>query len=152
MQRARAIALREGGMSYRAIGEALGVSKQMAHRHVRRALEDVTAKTRDSAERVRQLELLRLDALVRSHWAKRGEVDHARLLLSVSARRARLEGLDAPDRVEATGAGGAPLHPVPEPAELDLEKLSVTELRELDALLKRAGGGGGSGAGSPPTA
>lgn len=71
-QRARAVALREAGLPYARIGEQLGISRQAAYKHVQRALSDLTKRTAEGAERVRQLELRRLDALLAANWAKRG--------------------------------------------------------------------------------
>lgn len=140
VQRARAIAMREGGATFRQIGDAMGISRQAAAKHVAKALDELRARTTESAERVRQLELLRLDALLRANWAKRGEVEHAKVLLSISARRAKLEGLDAPQRTELTGAGGKPLNPQPPEPELpNLENLTDAQLDQLQELLRLAG-------------
>lgn len=138
-QRARAVALREAGLTYARIGEQLGISRQTAYKHVQRALADLTKRTAEGADRVRQPELRRLDALLAANWAKRGEVAHARVILSISARRARLEGLDAPERQEISGMGGTPLLPPPEPELPGLENLTTAQLEQLQELLRIAG-------------
>lgn len=139
VRRAKAVSLRAAGLTFAEIASAIGVTRQGAAAAVQRALDELAMETRERAERVRALELLRLDAILRAHWGKRGEVDHARVILDVGARRARLEGLDAPTRTEVTGAGGVPLHPVPPEPELDLDSLSVEQLRDLQRLLQLAG-------------
>src|SRR5690242_2346933 len=63
MEMVRALELRAGGASFRQIGETLGVSKVRAFRIVRAALDELVKHCQDTAERVRQLELYRLDRI-----------------------------------------------------------------------------------------
>lgn len=139
MQRARALEMRAAGATYRMIGDALGISRQAAAKHVARALAEVDDSTRETAKQLRRLEGIRLDALLRASWPKRDQLEHAKIILEVSKRRARLEGLDAPQRTELTGAGGAPLNPVPPEPELNLDALTDEQLRDLQRLLQLAG-------------
>ena len=56
-----ALELRASGASFRQIGEALSVSKPRAFRIVRRALDELAQSCVETAERVKTLELHRLD-------------------------------------------------------------------------------------------
>jgi hypothetical protein len=56
-----ALELRASGASFRQIGEALSVSKPRAFRIVRKALDELVEHCTETAERVRRLELHRLD-------------------------------------------------------------------------------------------
>jgi hypothetical protein len=119
---ARACELRARNMPYSEIAAELGISKSQAYEGVQRALADTV---REPADDVRQLELLRLDELARAarevmtgtHYVvSQGKV--VRLtrggapleddgpvlaaidrLLKIQERRARLLGLDSPQRV-----------------------------------------------------
>ena len=69
-RRVRAIELRKAGLSYRQIGEQLGVSEQQAWRDVKKALADLAEMEQDHAREYRQLELERIDALLTSLWVR----------------------------------------------------------------------------------
>ena len=117
---AQALELRAAGLSFRQIGRQLGCSTSDAHRRV----------LREPADRVRALELHRLDQLQahavavlcdRHVLIQAGRVvvdqqgrpypDHGLVLAAIAAllriaeRRARLLGLDAPARVDANLRG-----------------------------------------------
>lgn len=140
MQRAKALEMRAAGATYRMIGDALGISRQAAAKHVAKALAELDDSTRESARQLRRLEGIRLDAILRASWPKRDELEHAKIILEVSKRRARLEGLDAPERQEITGRGGTPLLPAPPPEpEPNFDLLTVEQLRTLEELLRLAG-------------
>lgn len=106
-----ALELRKKGMSYDAIGEALGISKSGAYLCVMRALESITKEAAEEADAVRQLELERLDAALvgLSTRIQHGDPAAVTAMIRVSERRARLLGLDKPTKSELTGADGAPL-------------------------------------------
>lgn len=69
-RRVKAIELRKAGLSYRQIGEQLGVSEQQAWRDVKKALADLAEMEQDHAREYRQLELERLDALLSPLWLR----------------------------------------------------------------------------------
>ena len=99
----RAVEMRTRGMTYREIGEALGVNPASAHRMVSRALARVPA---EAVNDLRALNLLRLEEL----WRRLGGIledaadDPDRQLrtidrmMAVMERTARLMGLDAPPK------------------------------------------------------
>jgi hypothetical protein len=125
---AQALELRAAGLSIRQIGRQLGCSATTAHRRVVRGLDRTL---REPADRVRALELHRLDQLQAAATATlrarhvvvqagrpvldpaSGDpyVDHGPVLAAIAAllriaeRRARLLGLDAPARVDAQVRG-----------------------------------------------
>ena len=130
-QMIQALDLRAAGASYRQIGEALSVSKPRAFRIVRAALDELVQHCEDTAERVRRLELYRLDKIRIALDSKKGDPRVADTLIRISERVAKLHGLDAPQRIEASGPNGGPIETK---EQLDLSKLSLEELVELERL------------------
>jgi anti-sigma factor RsiW len=113
---ARALELRKGGATYAMIGEDLGVSEARAHQIVNDALTAIVA---EPAEKVRKLEIERIDHMLSVAWATATNamsevttVDASSLdmilkaqagVLKLMERRAKLTGLDAPEKVEEVG-------------------------------------------------
>lgn len=108
--RLRALELRQQGLSYRAIGAEIGKSSSQAHKYVARALQETTAEAVDD---LRRLEGERLDAAQYAIWPQvmAGDVAALNGFIRLSERRAKLLGLDAPEKRELTGKDGEPLHP-----------------------------------------
>jgi len=130
--RQKCLDLRVAGMSCQQIADQLGIARITAARHVAKALDDLSKQTQDNAERLRRLELERLDklqraaerVLARNHvYVSSGKVvvdDGAKLtddgpvlqaidrLLRIGERRAKLLGLDAPTKI-TDGEGNAPI-------------------------------------------
>lgn len=109
-RRRRALELRMAGSSFADIGAALEISKQAAHQLVTAALRDIEAKTVETTDELRRLELERLDKMLIKVWQQvaqgnLGAVDRA---LRIMERRSRLLGLDAPTKTDIT-SGNAPL-------------------------------------------
>jgi hypothetical protein len=100
---AQALDLRKAGMTFRQIGEHMGVTEGRAHQIVTRELARLNAKRQEAAEAVTRLELERLDSLLAAVWGKaeKGDLAAVDRVLSILARRAKLLGLDA----EKAGAG-----------------------------------------------
>jgi len=132
-----ALELRASGASFRQIGEALSVSKPRAFRIVRKALDELVLHCQDTAERVRQLELYRLDRIRLSLDPKKGDPRVADTLIRISERVAKLHGLDAPQRIEASGPGGGPIETQESP---DYSKLTLEEMLLLEAIEKKSRG------------
>jgi hypothetical protein len=132
-----ALDLRASGASYSQIGKALSVSKPRAFRIVRAALDDLVQHCEDTAERVRRLELYRLDEIRIALDSKKGDPRVADTLIRISERVAKLHGLDAPQRIEASGPNGGPIETE---EKMDLSKLTLDELLLLDAIDKKAHG------------
>jgi hypothetical protein len=131
-RRQQALDLRRAGVPYRAIGRQLNVSEAQAHRDVHAALARLAELELESANELRTMELLRLDALsleasrilsathplvsggkVLSRFTDDGKAigltdDGPKLaaidrLLRISESRRRLLGLDAPTAVDVQG-------------------------------------------------
>jgi len=122
---AEAARLKSRNMTYQQVGDALGVSKQAAHKMVERAMRDTLEEPSDL---LRQLELMKLDAaesaavaiMERLHYAhSNGRLvymgdnpirDDGPALVAINTiircmeRRAKLLGLDSPTKLAVTGA------------------------------------------------
>jgi hypothetical protein len=91
----------------------------------------------DTADRVRQLELYRLDRIRLSLDPKKADPRVADTLIRMSERVAKLHGLDAPQRIEASGPNGGPIETEERP---DYSKLTLDELLLLEAMAKKSRG------------
>lgn len=107
-RRAQALERRKAGDSYRAIGRALGVSERTAYYDVQDALGALDAIVGEKAERLRELEMQRLDVLHRclAKGIKKGDPRAVLAAVRVSERRCKLLSLDGPVTI-AGGDGGA---------------------------------------------
>jgi hypothetical protein len=130
-RRSKALELRIAGASFEQIGQALGIATSAAWKHVTSALDQTKAKLAENAERVRAIEVRRLDAIVMSLWGRRSDPRHADTILRAMDRRARLLGLDAPTRAELSGPGGGPIVQTTS----DLAGLTNDELGQLETLV-----------------
>jgi len=137
-QMIQALELRAAGASYRQIGEALSVSKPRAYRIVSAAIAELAANCQETAERVRQLELHRLDRIRLALDSKKADPRCADTLLRLSERVAKLHGLDAPIRTEVSGPCGAPIQ-TQENAP-DFSRLTLDEMLIFEALRRKAHG------------
>ena len=96
-RRYEAIQLRREGKSYRDISAALGCSVSTAFSDVQKELQEVRKKTREDAETVRDIELERLDLMLKALFpkAQAGDTKAACTILKIMDRRAKYLGLDA---------------------------------------------------------
>jgi hypothetical protein len=95
-RKAEALRLRAQGHTFREIAELVGYGNPgTAHEAVMGALAELT---REPAEELRKLELLRLDALQQAVWsdAMKGHLGALDRVLKIMERRAKLAGLDEP--------------------------------------------------------
>jgi hypothetical protein len=110
-RREHVLRLRRGGASYPEIARAMerqfkgrlpnGWDQRYAYKDVKRELEKLRTEINDAAEDVRQLELERLDNLLKSLWEDayvHGDYKAVDRVLKIMDRRARYLGLDAPDQ------------------------------------------------------
>lgn len=105
-RRAKAIAMHIAGADWQAIADALGyASRGAAHTDVTRALEANRKAEAEQVEALRQLTVLRYDRLQAAYWPKalKGDVKAAEVVLKCLAGRAKIEGVDAPAKVEHSG-------------------------------------------------
>ena len=91
-----ALKLRIQGFTYREIGERLGLTLARAHQIVTREFDLAAKELKETREAARQVELERLDAMLRGIWPKasRGNLDAIDRALRIAQRRARLQNLD----------------------------------------------------------
>jgi DNA-binding CsgD family transcriptional regulator len=134
-RRAQAVKLRLAGLTFREIGQELGIARQSAHQLVRGALDELAAETREDGRRLRALELERLAALQRALWpaAMSGDVASARAATKVIEDRCLLLGLlPAPDLEERA----------PEPVRqlTRAQQEALGGLPELSDIVERNGG------------
>lgn len=109
-RRRQCVELRLAGATFDVIAERTGLSKSTVHKHITKALADITAETRGPAESVKAMELARLDRLLVGVWgnAAKGDVLHVDRVLKIMERRAKLLGLDAPTKLAHGGDPDAP--------------------------------------------
>lgn len=106
---------RRQGYSYPDIAEAAaeefglgrlpdGWDKRYAHKDVTRALRKVQADLEETAQEVRTLELIRLDALYKgvAPDAEGGDTDAAGEARKIIKRRCRMLGIDEPEELDVT--------------------------------------------------
>jgi transposase-like protein len=139
-KRAKALEAKKAGYTFREIADNLGCSVSNAYKLVRKALDEINAKTEIDAQEMRDVEVARLDALQVTLWRRavvNGELGAIDRLLSVMNRRARLLGLDLPQKHEVTGKDGGPIQTQDLPP-IDLTQLSESALYEIEALLEQA--------------
>lgn len=101
-RRLNALRLRKAGASYSQIAEALGYSKTQAYRDIQRALKNIGKEEQEGALELRLLESQRLDELLMPmmRQAKGGSQGAVDRVLRIMERRAKLWGIDAPERAE----------------------------------------------------
>jgi len=137
-QMIQALELRAAGASFLQIGKALSVSKPRAFRIVRKALDELVQHCQETAERVRQMELYRLDRIRLALDPKKSDPRVADTLIRISERVAKLHGLDAPQRIETSGPDGGPIQT--EKQQPDYDRVSFDELLLLEAMEKKSRG------------
>lgn len=88
--------LRRQGLTYRAIGQRVGIRESQAYRLVKRAYDHALKVNDDEANFNRKLDLERLDAALEGLWPKvqAGVPRAVDALLGILDRRAKLLGLD----------------------------------------------------------
>lgn len=101
-RRRKAFELRKGGASYRAIARELGVEVGTAYEDVDKELKEVIALNTHNTEELRQIELERLDRMLLAITAdvNKGHLGAIDRALRIGLRRAQLQGLDAPVKVQ----------------------------------------------------
>lgn len=103
------IELRISGLTYEEIGRKLGVSRQRAHQLVMKAIAEQQRELDEDVKRLVHIELRRVEAIISQLWPRRYDPRVADSILRAIERRAKLAGLDAPERRELSGPGGTPL-------------------------------------------
>src|SRR5262245_18164807 len=106
-RRVRALSLRQAGASFRDLGHQLGVRRQQAYRDVDHALAELAKQQAQKAEKLRGLELARLDRLLLGVWprAQGGDLGAVDRAVKIMERVEKLQGLEAPILTEQTTRG-----------------------------------------------
>lgn len=120
------------GLTYRAIGEKLGISHVQARADELAVRAEVKVETQETVEEMRGRENERLD-MARSAIATqvlKGNLGAVDRWVNISQRAAKLNGLDKPVQFED----------VTPPAKRRLGNLSVTELQLFEMLLQKVEG------------
>lgn len=139
--RLRALDLRREGKNFREISAVLTAeggptSLSRAYELVVEALNDIREHCRETAQDIRDIEVQRCDRMIEELFRRltsTGAGENAKKpvssriaarlvdsIIRVQDRKARYLALDAPKRIEATGANGSPLVPVPKSIEIVL--------------------------------
>ncbi len=114
----RALEYRKAGASLREVARLLTAqgfpcSHEQVRLDIKAALDDLHGDALEEATENRKLELERMDSLTIKLWKRITDdsSDDAAIqsYLKVSERRARLLGIDAPDKHEHSAQGGVPL-------------------------------------------
>jgi len=111
LEERKCLDLRLAGATYDQIAETLGLTdKKLAWRRLDSALRKTIA---EPAEKVRRVELARLDAMLVGLWkpASEGHLGSIDRVLKIQERRAKLLGLDAPTKTALTDTSGKALAP-----------------------------------------
>lgn len=131
----QALNYRLGGLTFDAIGEKIGVTRQAAAILVEKALADTQDEVNMAADELRKVELRRLDTAQSAIWGDvlKGDVQAVAALMRIMDRRAKYQGLDAPTRANVQVTEG------------DIDAIIAAELariaaeREGDTTLPPAG-------------
>lgn len=143
-RRQLAVELRKQGQDYQTIGTMLGVTRQAAHKMVKKALDKIRATTMEDAQTIIDLEAQRLDSLLIPMYgeAVKMEPDYFAVdrVLKIMERRARLLGLDKPDKIAPTDPSGTEAAP-----SVATYERALAELRLLRREIERGGQAGAPG-------
>ncbi len=143
-------------LSNEAMQRALGIvphrpiPKVMAFRLVDKALAKTKEEVGEKADRKRERELRRLDAMFVALWPQRKVPRAADSLLRISERRAKLEGLDAAIKVKHEGelatSPGLPLKDMTDEELAKLEEITAAVAVRAAAKMGAAAAGAVPGA------
>lgn len=100
-----ALALRLKGYTYYQIGTKLKVSYVSAWHYVQEAMKTAREEMSEDVEKVRDLEVNRLDAMLERHWPRRQDPRTSDTILKIMDRRAKLLGLDVPTKTDVNVTG-----------------------------------------------
>ena len=97
-----ALEYRISGFTYRQIGAHLGVSEKTAYYDVQDSIDAIEDIKADRAERIREMELLRLDRMTAAlnAAANTGDIPAIGQQVRIMERRAKLLGLDAATQIK----------------------------------------------------
>ncbi len=94
------VRLRRRGWTYQQIGDELGITAATAYEHVSKALAKVRAETHEKATEIVEMELQRIDAMIKglADKAEEGDVQAVDRVIKLMIRRSKYLQLDAPQQ------------------------------------------------------
>jgi DNA-binding CsgD family transcriptional regulator len=121
-RRTKATEMHKLGMAYDKIAEQLGMSVSSVHKTVRKAMEQARERQNQDADTILTMELENLDRLQLAAMPGALKGNHLLIdrVLKIQERRAKLLGLDAPDKIAPTSPDGQ--HPYRPAAEMAPEE------------------------------
>ena len=125
------------GMTNKAIARQLGLHDSQVSKYINHLLDESAEGLIGSVEKVRELELHRLDMIYLTHFRNRANYKSADVLLRVAERRSRLLGLDV-KKLELSGPNGGAIQ-VQTTSAIDITKLNAQQLGWLEEILSIAG-------------
>jgi hypothetical protein len=130
----QAVELRKAGLTFDAIGEHLGITRQSAHELVSRALAQYDTATPEAVEALRRLEAARLEEVHEVLWpeVKSGNLPVIERWLKVASRRAQLLGLDR--SIHNPVEQHLHLHPAVQISQADADPVVIEGLRRWREL------------------
>lgn len=108
-RRTKAVSMALAGLSYEQIGREMGINTTAAREMVARTIED----TRNyQVDQLRNVENARLDRAQAAIWSEvlKGDVKAVNTFLRISERRAKMNGLDAPSKIQMSGSVKLEMH------------------------------------------
>jgi hypothetical protein len=95
------------GLTYREIREETGFSLGCISKYVNEAIEESKEQSRHGIDRLRRIELMRLDKLLRSAWPRAIKTEDdgpdwkaVQAVMDIIGKRCELLGLDAPKKLK----------------------------------------------------
>lgn len=85
--RKKAVEFRMAGYTYEQIGTVLGVTKQMAYKHVKNAMEDTRRETRENVKHLQMMTHIRCERMINKNW----------LLANPTGKMKNPDDLDGPE-------------------------------------------------------
>jgi len=143
LRRERVAELRLKGLSERAIAKEVGCSLGTVHSDLDAVLEDAQQSAVSYMSRAKVLSLRRLERAIEAIWdaVKSGNLEAVDRLVRIEARRAKVVGFDAADKLEMSG-------PREEPIKIDARNALLDRLAGLIAGAA-TGAGAGQDTGKP---
>lgn len=121
-RRAFVLKLRKAGWTYEKIALAttkkfgvdrlpVGWDTRYAYKDVKRELDKLHEDNAETAEDIRQIVTIRMDAMVEALWPKalRGNVSAIDRVTRIDERRCKLWGVDAAQKLDLRGKDGGPI-------------------------------------------
>lgn len=107
-RRREALRLRIEGRTLQQIGDALGISRQAAGKHLKNAMAQLAEETREESELLRAIHAARIEHAISVLWPKveAGSLGAIDRLIKLIETHSKLFGLFAPNKTALTDANG----------------------------------------------